>query len=280
MKHVSFYTDYRKFLSDFYKEHKNKKNGFSYRAFLKKADVRSPSFFLEVVKGKRNLSEKALHGFIRGLKLSKNDANYFTALVHYCQSADPQEKLAFLEKMRGFRRRVRQKLVPIDRYSYYMRWYNPVIREQACLLDWKGNYKVLAKSLCPPISPEEAREGVKLLLRLGFLRRDKNNRYSQADPFITTGPEVISEAVRELNRQMAEFGEKAVALFPPTERDISSFVAGVSKQGFELLKEEIQDFKERVKRIVSLDRNVDKVYNLNVQLFPVALPVPDESEEV
>jgi uncharacterized protein (TIGR02147 family) len=278
MKHISFYTDYRKFLQDFYNERKHKKNGFSYRVFLNTVGIKSPSFFLEVVQGKRNLSEKALRGFIRGLKLSKSNANYFSALVHYCQSTNPQEKLAFLENMRGFRRRVRQKLVPIDHYDYYSRWYNLVIREQACLFDWKNNYKLLAKSLHPEISAEEARESIKLLLRLGFLIKDKNNQYIQSDPFITTGPEVISEAVRELNRKMAELGEKAVNLYPPAERDISSFVTGISRQGYALLKEEIQDFKERVKKIVSLDRNLDRVYNLNVQFFPVAKPAATEEE--
>ena len=135
---------------------------------------------------------------------------------------------------------------------------------------------MLAKSLRPAISPEEARESVRLLLRLGFLQKDKNGRYVEADPFITSGHEVVSEGVRELNRKMAELGEKAVNLFSPKERDISSFVAGVSDKGYELLKEEVYDFKERIKRIVSLDRNMDKVYNLNVQLFPVALPVKAE----
>ena len=270
MEKISFYTDYRKYLKDFFEESKKHKRGFSLRAFNLRAGVISPSFFLEVIQGKRNLSDRALTGCIKGLKLNQSDSKYFSALVNYNQSKRPEEKQLFLEKMRGLRRRVKEKIVPLDLYDYYAKWYNIIIREQASLLPWKDDYKLLAKSLYQPISVDEARESIRLLLKLGFLKREADGSYVQSDPVVTTGSEVVSLAVREFNRKMAEFGEKAINLFPPSERDISSLVVGVSKQGYSLIKEEIQDFKERIKRIAINDDLSEDVYNINVQLFPMA----------
>ena len=272
------YTDYRKYLQDYFAEAKKSRRGFSHRGFCIRSGISSPSYFLEVIKGKRNLSDKTLAGCIKALKLNENDARYFGALVGYCQTKKPAERIAFLEMMRGLRKRISHKVVPLDLYDYYREWYHSVIREQACLSDWKDDFRKLAHSIKPAITAEEARKSIHTLLRLGFLKKTANGRYVQTAPALTTGSELISQAVREYNRQMASLGEKALNAHTPDKRDISSMVMGISKESYALIKEEIQDFKERIKRIVIDDTQSDRVYNLNVQVFPVAEPM-DSSEE-
>jgi hypothetical protein len=56
MKSIEYYTDYRTFLSDFYREKKNASPLFSYRTFCRMAELKSPSIFKEVVSGKRGLT--------------------------------------------------------------------------------------------------------------------------------------------------------------------------------------------------------------------------------
>jgi len=274
------YTDYRKFIRDYFAEAKKSRRGFSQRAFCIRSGVSSPSFFLEVIQGKRNLSDRALSGCIKALKLNENDARYFGALVGYNQAKKPVEKIAFLEIMRGLRKRITHKVVPLDLYDYYRDWYNAVVREQACLSGWKDDFRRLARSITPAISAEEARKSVYMLLRLGFIKKTPDGCYVQSDPAITTGSEVFSPAIREFNRQMASLGEKAVNSFGPEKRDISSMIIGISKESYALAKEEIQDFKERIKRIVIDDSHSDCVYNLNVQLFPVAESMDSIEETV
>jgi uncharacterized protein (TIGR02147 family) len=138
------------------------------------------------------------------------------------------------------------------------------------VLDWKNDYTLLAKSVNPPITVRQAKESIQFLLDLGFIKKVKGSRYVQADPAITTGPEVVAPAVRELNRQMAGLAEQAVQKIPPAKRDISSLTVGISDKSYRLIKQEIQEFKSRVVRIVDEDRESDKVYNLNVQLFPLS----------
>jgi uncharacterized protein (TIGR02147 family) len=63
---------------------------------------------------------------------------------------------------------------------------------------------------------------------------------------------------------------EAIDRFPPSERDVSSLTIGISKKSYSLIKQEIQEFKNRIIRIVDDDEDSDQVYNVNVQLFPLS----------
>lgn len=270
MKRIEYYSDYRTYLKDFYTDKKEHCSYFSNRYFCKKAGIKSPSLLKEVIEGKRNLTEKTIPAFVKGLGLNENDAKFFTLLVRFNQNKNPLEKQQTLEQMRGLTRVITQEVIPVDHYAYYSKWYNPVIRELACILDWNENYTLLAKSVNPPIKKTEAKESIALLIKLGLLIRSKTGIYTQSHPAITTGREVTALGVRSLNRHLSCMGTEAIDRFPPNERDISSLTIGISKRSYSIIKQEIQEFKNRIIRIVDDDKNSDGVYNINVQFFPVS----------
>lgn len=270
MERIEHYSDYRVFLKDYYKERKKQFKYFSYRYFCRKAGLNSPSLLKEVMEGKRGLTLSSIKSFIRGLGLTEMGGRYFTALVLFNQAKKPKEKQEYLEQLRRYNRKVKEKVIPLDWYAYYSKWYHSVIRELACLADWNGNYELLAKSVNPPLGPREARESVRFLLDIGMLARSADGRCIQSHPAQTTGSEVVSMAVRELNRQMAELGERAIRVIPPSRRDISSMTLGLSEKSYQKAKQEIQEFKDRLKSLAHEDTASDTVYNLNVQLFPLS----------
>jgi uncharacterized protein (TIGR02147 family) len=227
--------------------------------------------------GKRKLTSKMLDSFIKGLGLTENDARYFATLVNFNQSSNITERQQLLMQMQELKRKVRQALVSTGYYGYYSKWYNIVIRELACLINWHNDYGLLAKEIVPPISKSEARESVKFLIDAGFLRKD-GNRYVQTEPAITSGSEVRSYGIRSYNRFMAERAQKAIDEFPTAERDIQSLTIGISVEGFRLIKQEMREFLSRVVRIVDDDKIADRVYNVNVHLFPMSLPQPERGQ--
>lgn len=275
MERIEFYTDYRKFLDDFYTEQKKRHTYFSYRYFCQKAGISSPALYTEVVKGQRNLTERTTDAFIKGMALTETDAKFFRVLVRFNQARSEREKVRYLEQMRGLCKRVKQKVVPLDLYDYYTTWYFPVIRELACILDWKDNYNILAQAVVPPIKKSDARDAIAFLLDKGFLRIDSDKRYSQTNPALTTGSEVSSIAIRAFNEIMARKGTEAIRRFPPSERDIRTVVAGISPGTYPLIKEEIRVFVSRIVRLVNDDKTANNVYSLNIQLFPLT-DTPDE----
>jgi uncharacterized protein (TIGR02147 family) len=272
MQRIEFYDNFTKFLKDYYNERKKQFPYFSYRYFCKKAGLKSPSHFLEIIEGRRKLTSKMLDSFIKGMALTDSDARYFTALVSFNQSKNSIEKQHLLAQLRGLKRKVKQALVSTDRYEYYSKWYNVVIRELACIMDWKDDFEVLAKSVVPPVKKNEARESIEFLTRAGFIEKRDDGRFYQKDPAITSGSEVCSLGIRSYNAFMAGRAQQAVEEFPPTERDIQTLTIGISGEGYRLIKQEMQDFLSRVARIVDEDRAVEQVYNVNVHLFPMSAP--------
>ena len=277
MQPIEFYTDYRKYLIDSYQDRKKRFNFFSYRYFCKKAGIASPSLFKEVCSGKRNLTDVTIASFAKGLGLKDAEAKYFEALVLFNQSNNPREKQQLLDKMRGLKQLVKVRVIPADQFAYYEKWYNPVIRELACTIDWKSDFALLGKAVVPAITRKQARQSVDLLLKLGFLTKSTAGGYRQSDPAISTGPEVASFAVRTLNRELSKLGEESIDRFPATARDVSTLVIGISSEGYCQIKQEIQEFKRRIIQITHNDKRSDQVYSMNVQLFPVS--VKNTSEE-
>jgi uncharacterized protein (TIGR02147 family) len=220
-----------------------------------------------VVDGRRNLTEQSIGQFGLGLGLSATEQKFFAALVHYNQAQDAATKQQWLDVLRGHQRKVQAVQVSLDAHQYYAHWYYPVLRELAATRAWNGDYARLARAVRPAITKTQAKDGIELLLRLGFLREEKG-RWVQTDPALTTGAEVDSLLVRGCNKQFAELAVDSIDALPPTRRDVSSMVLGVSQRSWGLIKEEIQHFKARVARIVEDDATSDQVCVLNVQLVP------------
>ena len=270
MKRIETYTDYRIFLADYYEDQKKRFPAFSYRYFCRKAGIKSPIYYKDIVAGKRNLTDATITAFIKGLALSPSDARYFTALVHFTQSRSPQDKQSILEQMRSLRRKIKQEAIPLDYYEYYARWYIPVIRELATTRSWKNDFGRLAGMVRPRIKKTEAKESVEFLVKKGFLEIDGDGNYRQSNPAITSGSEVKSLGIRSFNKKMALFGYEAISSLPPSRRDIRTVTIGLSRESYSLVKEEIRDFVNRVIRIVDDDEKSDTVYNLGIQLFPLS----------
>ncbi len=280
MNKIQTYSNYREFLKEYFEERKKKTPSYSYRTFCLLAGIKSPSLFKEIVKGKRNLTRKTMAAFVKGLKLREPETKFFMALVNFNQAKTEKEKQLFLEQMRGHSIHVEQKLVPVRHYEYYSKWYHSAIRELACAVDWKEDFAFLARTLNPRIKTSEARQSIKLLMELGFIEKRADGRYHQKETDITTGSEVMSLAVRKLNHELAEKGQEAIEKFAPNQRDISSIVMGMSEKGYRLIKTEIQEFKHRIIRIAHEDTPTNRVYNINVQLYPLTDPYDPASTEI
>jgi len=271
MQRIEFYDDFKDFLRDYYGDQKKRFPHFSYRYFCNKAGLTSPSHFREIISGKRKLTSKMLDAFIKGIGLTDTGAQYFTTLVGFNQSKNATQKQQLLLQLRGLKRKVEQALVSTDHYEFYSKWYNVIIRELACIIDWKDDYGLLAKSIIPPVKKNEARESVEFLLGAGFLEKRSDGRYYQREPAITSGPEVSSLGIRAYNAFMAERAHEAIEAFPPAERDIQTLTIGISNEGYRLVKQEMQEFIGRVVRIVDDDKNPEQVYNVNVHVFPMSV---------
>ncbi len=275
MDKIEHYSDYRKFLADFYEEKKKDSPYFSYRYFSKKADIKSPSFFKEVIDGKRNLTTRNIKAFSKALGLNEDEANYFDVLVRFNQSDSPQEKKELLVEMYNYVKKVHEYPVPMAYYEYFQNWYNIALKELVCILDWKNDYALLARSVIPPITEEEARYSVDILLKFGFVIKEEDGSYTQSYPLQTASEEVKAIGRKELKHQFAVLADEAIDRFAQDETDITFFTFRASPEHFELIKKEVDEFYDRLKvrmnySAIEENKDVDRIYQINVQVFPLS----------
>lgn len=274
---IERYADYRAYLRDYYAHAKQAWPHFSYRWFNRKAGISNPALYSKVVAGERNLTEKTSAAFVKGLRLGEREGRFFQALVRFNQAKTAAAKQACLEQMRNLLPRVQERTLPAQVWTYYSRWHHIALRELMCLLDWKEDYGLLARHLLPEVPKRAVRESIEFLKSSGLVRRRPDGRYEQAWPHLTTRSEVDSLAVREGNRQMGLLAVESLERVPPSQRDVSSLTIGLSLQEFGLVKSEIRYFKDRVRAILAGPDRPERVYALNVQLFPLSLEADAET---
>jgi uncharacterized protein (TIGR02147 family) len=273
MKPIFSYIDYREFLKDFYREKKEKTRSFSYRYFAQKAGINSPNFLKQVIESKRNLTNQTIDKFIVALQINEKEACFFRHLVLFNQSKAAVEKQDHYAVMLSMMHTVKEQRLTADQHEYYNYWYVSVIRELVCLHDFKDDYKKLAATVSPAIGLREARFAVTLLLRLGMLQKQTDGTFRQTESAILSNSEVARMAVRSFNREMLHKAETALDEIPREERNIYGVTVGLSKTCYDVLVAEMAAFRDRVVAIATGDTGSSRVYQMNLQLFPLSKDV-------
>jgi len=273
------YDNYRLYLRDLYAYLKGSTSHFSYRYFSRKAGFRSPNFLKLVIEGKRNLSQESIERFAQALKLKKEEAEFFRALVHLNQAETIDERKHCAEQLMRFRPFRRIHPIRRDQFDYYSKWYHIAIRELTSIPEFSEDPAWIAAALMPPVSPGQARKALELLLGLGLVERDESGRLRQTDSLITTGDEVISASVADYHREMIKKGGEAIERFPASKRDISSVTVALSEKTFKEMKQSIQRFRKELLTMADKDKDPEAVYQINFQLFPLSKEFKKRHEE-
>jgi len=267
MKPVMEYQNYRVYIRDYYAERKVR-SGFTWRDFAKAAGYSSPVFLKLVCDGKSNLSDVGVERVASAMGLVGVDLQYFRLLVEFNQEKDSAKKKIVFKKMREVAKEGSMEIVGEDQFDYYESWVNPVVREMAPQMGDATPAKI-AEKLAFDTQTAEVKKALSLLQKVGLLRKGDRG-YEQAAKSITTGNlEVARLSVREMHRQMGELAVRALDEIPMNERDISGLTLGVSENAFYRISQEIADFRRRISSIVMEDTGENRVYRLNVQLFPL-----------
>lgn len=280
MENITSYTDYRKFLKDYYDAARKRNPGFSYQVFSQHAGISSRGFLYNVVSGKRRLSSSHVEGVARAMKLSKGESEYFEHLVAYENARSLEEKKRHFERMVSVnisgKSATEPYLVRKEQYRYYSQWYHAVIRSIVDLHGFSGDFETLAKSVHPPITASQAKKSVELLLHLGFIKKNEDATYSLVDKLITSAPEVISMAIHNYHQQTLDLAKKAINDLPRDRRNFTGVTLGVSLSGYRQICKELEMFRMKLMDIAERDQHgtdPQGVYHLNLQLFAVSQPL-------
>jgi uncharacterized protein (TIGR02147 family) len=262
------YQNYRAYMQDFYSARKER-SGFSWREFASLAGYASPVYLKLVCEGKTNLSEIGIERTAGAMGLVGTELRYFRVLVRFNQEKKPAPKKMYFKELREIARSCEITVVGEDQYDYYQSWRNPVLRELAPAMPGASAAE-MASQIVPKTTAAEVKDALRLLLNTGMLVKDKNGNLQQSTHSVSTGIlEISSLAVRDLHRQMGALAVESLDEVPAPERDISGLTLGLTENGFDRIKNEIADFRRHIVAIVNEESGMDRIYRLNMQLFPL-----------
>ena len=268
MKEIIEYTDYRKFIQDYYDERK-RNSAFSWHAFAQKAGFSSDVYLKYVCEGKKNLSVGSAGSVANAMGLVGFEYDYFVLMVSYAHAKNDEAKRAAFEERCALANAHKMRVLGSEEFDYFKSWKNSVIRELAPHMPGAKPLE-MARACKQKISAAEVSDALEFLVKAKLLKKDKSGNYHQTDKAIKmASTDAVSVAARELQRQMGEFAIQSLGL-PLSERVMSGYTLGLTDRAYERIKKEMEDFYRRVVAIATEEDETDRVYRLNLQLFPMS----------
>lgn len=268
---VFTYHDFQAFLRDWFEHAKKSRKGVSLQSVSASLGLKSKSHLHKILNdAKPTLSKTLAQAFCKLLNLRMREEEYFLALVDFSQATTMVQKNEAYRRMHGILAlRDPSPLCP-DRFAYFSDWMLPALREVASFPALKGSVEAMGKVFDPPLGTEQVKRGIELLVSLGFLRRNAEGVLEQADPVVDTGDGLVSFAVKNFQLETLDLARKALEQVDFQEREVTTLTFSVPEKAFVRIRDAMRQARDRIVRaILEEDGSADRVFQLNMQLFPI-----------
>ena len=178
-------------------------------------------------------------------------------------------KLQAFNEMQKIAKENRLRVVDAEAFKYFESWVNPVLRELAPIMPGAKPLE-LARQCIPVVSAAEVRHSLDFMCHAEFLKKIGEDTYVQTEKVVTGSSEAIPLALRSMNRQMSKFATEAIDEVPPEKRHIAGVTLGMSEATYQWLVQKLETLRLQVVAMAAKEKEYDKVYRLNLQLFPLA----------
>jgi uncharacterized protein (TIGR02147 family) len=262
------YVDYRKFLSDYYSENKQRNSAFSFRFFGKQTGMKSFNYLKLVFEGKRRLTETFFQPFCKAMKLNSAEQAYFHALIKFNEEKNAREKESLLLELISLRPKTDTFILDNARMRLCTEWYYIPLLELTESEDFQPNPEWISRQL--GISTAKIKKALRELVKLEMLD-EKNGSYRKAKHIAYTQDEVSNLLIKIYHRKNLERASQLVLDQEVSEREFQSITFSVDAEKLQTLKGMVKSFKDHVLDFLEAPRAKGKqLYQLNVQMFRVA----------
>lgn len=278
-RHITLfsYQDYRAFLRDWFAHAKATRPHFSHRAFAQQAGLQSSNFLMLVMQRKRNLTEASLLQVMVGLKLNKQEREFFRNLVFMNQARTHAEQDVYYQRLLTSRKFRQLKPIERQQYAYYAAWYHPVVRELVVAKGSDGSPEWIATRITPAVTVQQVEKSIRLLEQLGFIKRVRG-KWQQSETILSTGPMLSSVVVHNYHKAVLQLSQSVMDTMSTRQRDASALTLGVTRAQVALIRRKVQEFRQELLKLVADTTAPDEVLQLNMQLFPVTKMSSDDGE--
>lgn len=227
------------------------------------------STLAKVMGAQMHLHERHLKPLAEFFELGPVQVEYLEILFRFNKSRSAAESRRLYSQLVSYRNPQARQLLPAQ-VRYFEHWYHVAIREYLNVSPFAGDFRGLAKALCPSISVDEARNALEVLLSLGLVEKDAGGIYHSRDTFLSTGGQWSSTAISQFQLQLSEMAVQALTSIDKSERDISSLTLSMSEACFEAVKEKIAATRREIIEMVRQDGKSEAVIQFLFQAFPLS----------
>lgn len=286
MPELSQYMDYRKYLADFYafKRDQSKKDirPYSYQMFSAAANIKSPQYLRLIIEGKRNLSIDMVAKFAKALNLQKDQTEELKNLVNYTQATDPSERNRYLKEL--MEKRVNQQIksgeIDAKAWEKVPGWVAWILYSMADQKNVNFDPVQLKNLLGEKATLDEVQVALKRLLDSGELVRDaETGAMKKVRPLMENAENIPVALVKKLQAELLYLGMESLFQDDPTEREFGTVTLSLTEKEFEEIKFKLRQMRKQLTKDNSIARSQgegDRIYQLNIQLFPVTKRVENQ----
>jgi uncharacterized protein (TIGR02147 family) len=271
------YTNYRKYLLDYYEFKKAGPRGFSYRSFSKAAGFSSPNAVKLIIEGNRNLGVESVPKIIKALGLAGPMAEYFKALVAMNQAPNDDEKQVFFNQMQKLIPHSKKRDLNAEGLRYLSHWLYPTIREMVEFSEFRDDPYWIARRLVFQASISEISQALKFLIEEMFIEKSPQG-FKAGDQMVLSSDEVRSLAIRNYHRQMLDLARQSLESLPMEQREFGALTLNLPESALPELKFKLKEIRKNLHewglQVAQNHRlqgeSHDSVTQINFQMFPLA----------
>lgn len=262
------YDDFRLFLRDLFDRRKKEDPDFSHRRFAERVEVKNPGYLLDIIKGKRSMSESLAERAAAVFGLKPAEGEFLVLLSRYGQCRKPEEREALYQEIQTRRNRSRFVRLHAGQVRYFDDTLHPLVLAAVQAFDFRGDYEALGAFLDPPVPAARLKKAVRDLCEWKLLRQEKSGRYEVEHRFLEP-PATLGSLVRRMNREWILQGAEALGRIAPEDRHISTLLLSVGPETRRKIEARIEKLRREVLELVEREEEEPRqVLQLSLLCFP------------
>lgn len=272
----SNFVDYKQFLTSLFTLVKSKTK-YSYYQYAEDLGFKRTNIMYQYMQGIRKLSATSAGQIRDAMELKGQERRYFDLMIEYCNTRKQASRDQNFQKMLEIKSQRLKDDVEKDQLAFLSEWYHPVILELIQLPGFQNDPYWIAEQIKPKIRPEQVKKSLQVLENLNLIKV-VHGSIELTHNSVKTGHRVRGIGIASYHQAMLERSQEALTHAPGALRNISAMTISVNSQNYEKIRSLIHEFNEKIFAIASDTEDPDRIYQMNIQLFPFSLPTKKDEE--
>ncbi len=272
------YSEYRVFLKDWLDFKKKSQSKFSIRGLSRQAGLAS-GYLPMITGGQRDLSQAALSKLMPFLGLIPAEQSFFENLLVLGISDSHDARLNAIERMQDFKKYQEHNQKDNEVYTYLSHWFYVAIREMADLPEFKLDAEWIQSKLNYAVPLKEIKEAVEFLKSHAYLVVSENGKVTPPEKSLNCSGPIYRMALAKFHREIFDLAIESIDKVNSADRNIQGHTMAVSPESFLKAQNILNEAIEKIRQLGRAEKNGDRIYHLEVALFPFTRQTSEKPEE-